>query len=101
MQSNIELCLFSDSVIILLNIGVLALVAWGAWWLTGIDKTVSGESKSSHHFTRALRCIAVLFLAAVFIWFVEQPGMGYGGIPFLIIIPLSIAIVLRSAVSEL
>jgi thioredoxin-like negative regulator of GroEL len=86
---------------IVLNTVVLALVATGAWWLTGIDKTAGGESKRSRHFTRALRCVAVLFLAAVFIWFVEQPGMGFAGIPFLIIIPVSIALLLRSSVSEL
>ncbi len=86
---------------IVLNIVVLALVAVGAWWLTGIDKTVSSESKRNRHLTRALRCVAVLFLAAVFVWFVEQPGMGFAGIPFLIIIPVSIALLLRSSVSEL
>src|ERR1035438_4396613 len=83
------------------NIIVLVLVGAGAWWLTGLDKTVSGESKRGHHFTRALRCGAVLFLAAAFVWFIEDPGLGYGGIPFLIIIPVSVALVLRSAVSEL
>ena len=87
--------------ILLLNIGVLAFVAGGAWWLTGIDNTVSGESKRDCHFTRTLRCVAVSFLAAVFIWFVEQPGMGFAGIPFLLIIPVSIALILRSSVSEL
>ena len=86
---------------ILLNIGVLALVAGGAWWLTGRDKTAGGESKRGHYFTRALRCVAVWFLAAVFVWFVEQPGMGFAGIPFLIILPVSIALILRSSVSEL
>ncbi len=87
--------------IIFPNIGVLALVAGGAWWLTGIDKTTGGESKRNRHFTRALRCVAVLLLTAVFVWFVEQPGMGFAGIPFLIIIPVSIALILRSSVSEL
>jgi hypothetical protein len=43
----------------------------------------------------------VVFLAAVFVWFVEQPGMGFAGIPFLLIIPVSIALILRSSVSEL
>jgi thioredoxin-like negative regulator of GroEL len=86
---------------VFLNIGVLALVAGGSWWLTGIDKTAGGESKRGRHFTRALRCVAVLFLAAVFVWFVEQPGIGFAGIPFLIIIPVSIALILRSSLSEL
>jgi tetratricopeptide (TPR) repeat protein len=86
---------------ILLNIGVLAGTALGTWWLTGIDKTVSGESKRDRHLTRAVRCVAVSFLAAVYVWFVEQPGMGFAGIPFLLIIPVSIALILRSSVSEL
>ena len=34
---------------------VLAAVAGGTWWLTGIDKTPGGESKRNHHLTRALR----------------------------------------------
>ena len=87
--------------ILLLNIGVLAFVAGGAWWLTGIDKTAGGESKRDRHLSRALRCVAVWFLAAVFVWFVEQPGMGFAGIPFLLIIPVSIALILRSSLSEL
>ena len=86
---------------IFLNPGLLALIGTGAWWLTGIDKTVSGESKRSHYLTRALRCAAVLFLSAMFIEVVENPGLGAAAIPFLIVLPLSIALVLRSAVSEL
>jgi tetratricopeptide (TPR) repeat protein len=88
-------------VIILLNIGVLVFVAGGAWWLTGIDKTAGGESKRSRYFSRALRCLVILFLAAGFLWFIEQPNLGLGGIPFLLILPVSIALVLRSSVSEL
>jgi hypothetical protein len=85
---------------IFLNLGLLALIGTGAWWLTGVDKTPGGESKRSHHFTRALRCIAVIFLSWAFIWFIENPGLGAGGIPFLIIIPVSIALVLRSSAAE-
>ncbi len=86
---------------ILLNIVVLAIVAAGSWWLTGIDKTSGGESKRGHHFTRALRCLAVVVLSAAFMGSVGANGFGYGGIPVLIIIPMSIAIVLRSSLSEL
>jgi len=86
---------------ILLNIVVLAGTALGTWWLTGIDNTVSGDSKRNRHLTRAVRCVAVSFLAAVFVWFVEQPDMGFAGIPFLLIIPVSIALILRSSLSEL
>jgi tetratricopeptide (TPR) repeat protein len=87
--------------IILVNIAVLAGIALGAWWLTGFDKTAGGESKRGHHLTRAIRSIAIIFLSATFIWFVESPGGGYGGMPILIILPMCIALVLRSSLSEL
>lgn len=85
---------------IYLNLVILLLIGAGVWWLTGIDKTVSGEGKRDRHFFRALRCVAVVFLAWAFLWFIEQPDMGYGGIPFLIILPVSIALVLRSPLAE-
>jgi tetratricopeptide (TPR) repeat protein len=81
------------------NIGVLAVVGTGVWFLTGIDKTAGGESKRSHYFTRSLRCLAVVFLVAVFLWFV-QGGGGVGGVALLLIIPVSIALVLRSSLAE-
>jgi tetratricopeptide (TPR) repeat protein len=87
--------------ILFVNIAVLAGIAWGTWWLTGRDKTFGGESKRSHHLTRAIRTVAVVFLSAVFIWFAETPGFGYGGIPILIILPVCMALVLRSSLSEL
>jgi hypothetical protein len=86
---------------IFLNVGVLAMIGAGLWWLTGIDKTAGGESKRSHHFTRALRCVAVVFLSAAFGWCIEDPGLGAGAIPFVIIIPVSIALILRSSIAEL
>jgi hypothetical protein len=85
---------------IFLNIGIVVVCALGVWWLTGLDKSFSGESKRDRHFTRALRCGAVVFLVAVFLWLVEG-DLGYGGIPLLLIIPVSIALLLRSSVSEL
>jgi tetratricopeptide (TPR) repeat protein len=86
--------------IILLNIAVLAVVAFGTWWLTGMDKTAAGESKRDHHLTRALRCVAVVFLSAIFLGTLEQASLGYGGIPILIIVPLSIGLTLRSSLAE-
>jgi tetratricopeptide (TPR) repeat protein len=85
---------------ILLNIGVLALVAWGAWWLTGLDKTAGGESKRTHYFFRAIRCAAIVWLAGVFLWFAEDLNGGYGGVALLLIIPPSLALLLRSAIAE-
>lgn len=84
---------------IALNIGVLTVVAAVTWWLTGRDKTVSGESKRTHYFSRALRCLCVLFLVAVMLWLIEGGG-GPGGFILLLIIPVSIALLLRSSVSE-
>jgi len=80
---------------------VLAAVAGGTWWLTGIDKTPGGESKRNHHLTRALRCVAVVFLVAIFLGTLGAGGLGVGSIPTLIIAPVGIALVLRSSLSEL
>lgn len=85
---------------ILANLAILVLVAAGAWWLTGFDKTPAGEDKRGHHLTRALRTVAVVFLSAVFLWLLEAPA-SYGAIPLLIIVPMSIAIVLRSSLAEI
>ena len=85
---------------IFLNITMLAIIAFGTWWLTGIDKTVSGEGKRDRHFPRLLRCGAILFLAAVFLWFIEQRDSGYGGVGLLIIIPISVALLLRGSLAE-
>ena len=74
------------------NIAVLVAVAAFTWWLTGRDKTVSGESKRSHHLTRSLRVVMVVFLFA---------GMLFVGGPFVMVSPIGIALVLRSSVSEI
>jgi tetratricopeptide (TPR) repeat protein len=86
---------------IIANIAILALVAGGTWWLTGLEKTAGGDSMRDHPFNRALRCVAVVFLSAIFIWLLEAPRLGYGDIPILILIPLGIALVLRSALAEI
>lgn len=87
--------------LILINLGILAVIAAGAWWVTGLDKSVSGESKRGHHLTRGLRTGVIVLLASIFLWFLEQPDLGYGGVPILIIIPLCMGLVLRSALSEM
>jgi tetratricopeptide (TPR) repeat protein len=86
---------------ILLNIGVLALVALGVWWLTGFDKTAGGESKRTHYISRVIRCVAVVWLAGIFLWFIEAPNPGLGGIPLLMILPPTLALLLRSSLAEL
>ena len=84
--------------ILLFNIAVLAVVTWVTWWLTGKDNTVFGESKRDHHLTRALRCVGVVFLSAIFLGALET---GFFIIPVLMVVPLSIAIILRSSLAEL
>lgn len=81
------------------NIGVLLVMALGVWWLTGFDRTVSGESKRGHYFTRALRCLTVVFLVVVFLWFIRGGG-GAAAAVLLLIIPISIALTLRSSLAE-
>ena len=83
---------------IFLKLGILLLLGAGTWWLTGVDNTVGGESKRDHHLTRAVRCVAVVFLSAIFIGALGQSG--FAVIPVLIIVPLSIALVLRSSLAE-
>ena len=78
---------------ILLNIGVLTIVALLVWWLTGHDMNVSGESKRDWHLSRAVRSVAVVFLVALLLWF--------PGVLTLLIAPISIALVLRSSISEI
>ena len=85
----------------LINVGVLSAMALGTWWLTGFDKTAGGESRRGEILGRAFRCLAVVLLSGVCLWVVESPGLGYGDIPILIIIPMAIAVVLRSSISEL
>ena len=84
----------------LLNILLLLIVTAVTWRLTGMDNTISGESKRDHHFSRALRCVAVVFLAGVLLWFAEQPP-SIGSVFALMVLPISIALVLRSSVSEI
>ena len=84
---------------ILLNIGILAIVALGVWWLTGLDKSFNGESKRDRHFTRTLRTVGVVFLFAVLLACAQSGGAA--GIPLLLIVPVSIALLLRSSLSEL
>ena len=86
---------------LLLNIGLLALLAAGSWWLTGLDKTPAGESKRTHYIFRIIRCAAIVWLAGVFLWFMEDQGGGYGGAVLLLIIPPALALLLRSSLAEL
>lgn len=86
---------------ILIDVGVLAVVGAGTWFLTGLDKTDGGESKRAHHFTRILRCVGILFLTAIVLGVLEQGQLVLSDGPILIIVPVLMAFLLRSSVSEL
>jgi hypothetical protein len=82
-----------------LNLGILAAVALGVWWLTGHDKSWDGQSKRDRHLTRALRTVGVVFLFSLLLWAAENGG-GPEDAPLMIIIPVGIALILRSSISE-
>jgi len=71
---------------------VLLIMAALIWWLTGLDKGWDGHSKRSHHFTRALRTLGVVFC----VWLMQV-----GGPIMLLSAPLTIALLLRSSISEI
>lgn len=85
---------------ILLNIGLLSVLLAGSWWLTGFDTTASGESRRPHFVSRLLRCAAIVWLAGVFLWYIELKDGGQGGVALLLIIPPSLALLLRSSLAE-
>src|SRR5450756_42700 len=79
---------------LLLNIVILTVIAVVLWFITGKDKTISGESKRDRHLTRAIRCVIALFLLLAVLWAAENPCPE--GVPILVFAP-----VMRSAISEL
>ena len=84
---------------ILLNIGILAPLALVVWWLTGKDKSWDGQSKRDRHFTRSLRTVGVVFLSYILLLTAEGDS-GPASAPLMIIIPVGIALILRSSISE-
>jgi hypothetical protein len=82
-----------------LNAGILAVIATGVWWLTGMDKSWDGQSKRGRHFTRALRTVGVVFLSYILLLTAEGDS-GPAAAPLMIVIPLGIALILRSSISE-
>jgi len=84
---------------LLLNIVILTVIAVVLWFITGKDKTISGESKRDRHLTRAIRCVIALFLLLAVLWAAENPCPE--GVPILVIAPVCFALVMRSAISEL
>jgi tetratricopeptide (TPR) repeat protein len=83
-----------------LNLGIMALVATGVWWLTGVDKTAGGESKQTHYVSRLIRCVAILCLVGVCLWLLEERNLGLAAIPLLMILSGALALLLRSSFAE-
>ncbi|HEX7569825.1 MAG TPA: hypothetical protein VF492_04915, partial [Verrucomicrobiae bacterium] len=52
---------------IFLNIGALALVAGGAWWLTGYDSHLADDGRRSDFWRRFFRVIVTLLLVEAMI----------------------------------
>src|SRR5450756_1497257 len=84
---------------LLLNIVILTVIAVVLWFITGKDKTISGESKRDRHLTRAIRCVIALFLLLAVLWAAENPCPD--GVPVLVLAPVCFAVGMRSAMSEL
>jgi len=79
---------------------ILAATALGTWFLTGLDKTAGGESKEDHHLTRAIRCVLVVFFVWLLLGSVHH-ALGAATAPVIIVAPICIGLVLRSALSEI
>ncbi|HEX7653163.1 MAG TPA: hypothetical protein VF607_06630, partial [Verrucomicrobiae bacterium] len=82
------------------NLLTLCLAGGITWWLTGFDKSHTGEHKRQRYGERLLRTGVVM----LFVWFMlaaTQSGDTLLIVASLIIFPILIAVVLRSAVSEI
>jgi hypothetical protein len=81
---------------------ILAVLAFGlAWWLSGYDPHVTGENRWKDFLRRFLRILATVILLAV-LFGLHPAGMagGYGFVPFLMIIPVSIGLIWCGCISE-
>lgn len=87
--------------IILINILVLAVLTVAIWFLTGFEKTFSGESLRDHHFARMLRTGVVMFLIAFGLIIAEDRQSGYIGVGYLLVVPMGIAVLLRGCITEI
>jgi hypothetical protein len=77
-------------------IAFIVIVA-AAWWLSGYDPKVTGESKTRDFIRRFLRCLVTAIFVAIL--FGIRPKT-YAFVPILLITPISIALVWRSCLSE-
>ncbi len=85
---------------ILLLVTLLVLAGLMFWWLSGFDSKVTGENKNADLFRRILRCVAT----AVLLWIFFAPNpikAGYGFIPLLMIIPVSLGLLWCNPLGDL
>ena len=78
---------------IALNLIVLVAAGLFVWWLTGHDKNISGESKRDNYSYRVARTLGVVLLLALLLWFPSPLT--------LLTVPVFIALLLRSCISEI
>jgi tetratricopeptide (TPR) repeat protein len=84
---------------ILLYIALVVLVSLTLWWLSGFDSKVTGENTKADLIRRILRCVAT----AVLLWIFFAPNpikAGYGFIPLLMIIPVSLGLLWCSPLGD-
>jgi tetratricopeptide (TPR) repeat protein len=85
---------------IVLNIILLTIAAAIAWWLSGFDSRVTGESKKADFIRRILRCAATFLLAWIF-FASNAVGTGYDFIPLILIVPTSLGLLWCNPLGEL
>ena len=74
---------------------LLALAA--AWWLSGYDPALTSDNKTTGYIRRILRCLVTVILVGLF--FGLRPT-GYWFVAVILVIPLSIAVLWQSCLSE-
>jgi tetratricopeptide (TPR) repeat protein len=77
--------------LLLLYLGLLGVMAWPLWWLSGYDSKLTGENQRSDYLRRMVRCGLTLVLEAVLFWL---PGT-------VLFIPLLVAVVWAGCVAGL
>lgn len=87
--------------VILLYVILAVLAVIVAWWLSGYDPLVTGENPRKDFLRRLLRIAAtVLLLAVLFGLHPASMAGGYGFVPLIMIIPVSIGLIWCGCLAE-
>ncbi|HEX5398449.1 MAG TPA: hypothetical protein VFY06_05310, partial [Verrucomicrobiae bacterium] len=82
------------------NIILLVFALPTAWWASKFDPQVTGENRRKDILRRLARCLATAILLGIF--FGPDPvRAGYGFVPLIMIIPISVALLWRSCLASL